>query len=164
VRQRRYCTARDSIVDGGLPRIPLLQLSSWVFVCVGTVGGPSWVVLVSAVCCIVILMLPLSTDHSAPVAAAAAGDGWSLYCSLHVSLHQKLIAAYILGTVRPADRPTDARSVCLSVCLSVCVLVCQSCQPDPDPCTERFQLLLSNDALPPVVDAVCWASQRAYGL
>jgi len=117
VRQRRYCTARDSIVDGGLPRIHLLQLSSWVFVCVGTVGGPSWVVLVSAVCCIVILMLPLSTDHSAPV--AAAGDGWSLYCSLHVSLHQKLIAAYILGTVRPADRPTHALSVCLSVCLFV---------------------------------------------
>ena len=156
MRQRRYCTARDSIVDGGLPRIHLLQLSSWVFVCVGTVGGPSWVVLVSAVCCIVILMLPLSTDHSAPVAAAAAGDGWSLYCSLHVSLHQKLIAAYILGTVRPADRRT--------FCLSVCVLVCQSCQADTDPCTERFQLLLSNDALPPVVDAVGWASQRAYGL
>ena len=55
-------------------------------VCVGSVGGPSWVVLLSAVLCIIILMMPLSTDSSSLLAH---------YCL--VSIHQKLIAAYILG-------------------------------------------------------------------
>ena len=56
--------------------------------CVGSVG-PSWVVLLSAVLCVIILMLPLSTDNSSTLSLA------HYYCV--VSVHQKLIAAYILG-------------------------------------------------------------------
>jgi len=57
---------------------------------VGSVGGPSWVVLVSAVLCIMILMMPLSTDN-----VTDSTDSWTRYCL--VTVHQKLIAAYILG-------------------------------------------------------------------
>ena len=59
-----------------------------VCVCVGSVG-PSWVVLLSAVLCIIILMLPVSTEHSTTLSLA------HYYCV--VTVHQKLIAAYILG-------------------------------------------------------------------
>jgi len=59
-----------------------------VCVCVGSVG-PSWVVLLSAVLCIIILMLPLSTGNDTSSASLTH------YCI--VTVHQKLIAAYILG-------------------------------------------------------------------
>lgn len=55
--------------------------------------GPSWVVLLSAVLCIVILMLPLSTDSD----NNSSSIRLSHYCI--VTVHQKLIAAYILGLV-----------------------------------------------------------------
>jgi len=51
------------------------------------------VVLLSAVLCIVLLMLPLSTDDVNDSSSILAR-----YCV--VSVHQKLIAAYILGLYR----------------------------------------------------------------
>jgi len=98
--------------------------------CVGSVavGGPSWVVLLAAVLCILILMLPLSTDyivtnddtgtatttttttHTATTTTTGSSS-LAVYSYFVVSVHQKLIAAYILGT-------------CLSVCLSVFRLQC----------------------------------------
>jgi hypothetical protein len=52
----------------------------------GTSSSPSWIVLLAAVLCIVILMLPT--------------DGSSTFTEyIHVTFHQKLIASYILGLV-----------------------------------------------------------------
>lgn len=53
----------------------------------GSTSGPSWIIIVAAVVCIVALMLPMEGDTS------------SLPSYLTLSLNQKLIAAYILGLV-----------------------------------------------------------------
>jgi len=65
--------------------------------------GPSWVVLLSAVLCIIILMLPLSTDQNITNSSSSNSTLSLLYSFIIVSLHQKLIAAYILGIYVAVD-------------------------------------------------------------
>jgi len=97
-----YCGARPvwiwciSVHNLYLRKCPVsvCKVKEWtVCMCVGSVG-PSWVVLLSAVLCIVILMLPLSTDSD----NNSSSIRLSHYCI--VTVHQKLIAAYILGVLR----------------------------------------------------------------